>query len=416
MKRFEKVALSLVMGSMSALSGCSAMKNMDEMRNTTNHMAATTDHMDGNMNSMVGKTDHMSTKTDHMADKMDYMADKTDHVGETSDALLNQTNRVVHLSECEMYVDMRQGDSATLRMRALERLEKTEAVEGKIMDAATYFMSFEFQLWKGTGCDSQEKLQRLYSDSIEQFFKDAKRYYDDHERAHPTLNPITGAPKNIQALAAAMYLPNPNQADDAKARGAVPISFLRVVENALKAEKKVNSGELMPAEIPRYIHEALVHRDDIVYMLNVRMNTMAAAVLAKFTGIEEDRGLINKLRSLNEVSVLMFNDWTAPIDKLSVSQLREFTEYLSWSNQARDFLRSIGEEPKADGMILRMYRHMKFPAQAGLTDEQKVHAEAASEFEAEIESYRNDPAKVRADLALKLQSAPVRTIRAAPVR
>src|SRR5205814_1332558 len=107
------------------------------------------------------------------------------------------------------YVDMRPAYAKMVRDTAIKELNDTPNVLDKIAAAATYAMSFEFQVWKGTGTDDLTKREGLKEDAIDEFFRNTSRYIKDMGDFSPLS--FKNETKSLLALSLGMSEINRNQ-------------------------------------------------------------------------------------------------------------------------------------------------------------------------------------------------------------
>lgn len=294
------------------------------------------------------------------------MNTRTEELAQNSNDLKEQTG--------ELYDALRQGDSLQLRRNALERLVQTSDPANKLSEAAKYFMSFEVQLWSGSGPDAtDEKRQLLALSATKEFFKDVLQFIPDDQRTASPLNGqiLTTDAGNkfhcLNALAAAMHLLNPKQELYLKTNASMkPVSMMSLVQEALLAKESIESGAQDLKAVPGFVREVLANEKEAIYLLQARYNYIPTVLLGRSTNIAT-----SKL-----AAVKMFaSAWTLDLEKFNTVQVYEFNEFLKAALETRDLLKQLGHSITMDAQVARIYKNMSVSLSAKAS-QQKANIEA----------------------------------------
>ncbi len=327
-----------------ALTGCSAVSDMDTMTKSTGDLDA---KMGASNQTMAG----MSTTTTDLDGKMSNMNDTMNGMNTTMQSLNNVTNGMSATTN-QLYLALRQGNSETIRAKALEDMEANSAVETKILYAGIYMIAFEFQVWTGEGLDDEARREVLYQDAFIQFDKDMRRYMG----ATLSLDPTSTDPamENLYALSATLHMLNPLQEILVKDhKGIKASSMLTLIESVLRKNKELESGKVQWDDLKPYEQEALSAASDLQYIVKLRANFIPALVISKFTNLEY-ASFTTKIQKLTL-------GFTADFQDIGLAALYTYRDYMKEANANRIFLKSIGLDPEYNCRLNLLYKGMKMP-------------------------------------------------------
>lgn len=231
------------------------------------------------------------------------------------------------------YVDLRQGDTLSARMRQLDRLSAVDALESKISEAWKYFAAFEFQFWKGEGFDTSERLAVLYYEGLNEFLRDLERYLPaERDRSGSPLSENAGM-KNLYALATALEAVNSVQSS---AQGEQAKSMHDLLREALQAGADVEAGRRASEALLPWERIVLEKEDTALFVLHVRMNFLPAIPLASLTNVER-----SGFARLWDLLRLGFGRWEARLERLNNTQIQGMNAWLQKSLSEQTFLQGL---------------------------------------------------------------------------
>ncbi len=317
--------LAAVLGLASMTTACTMIKNLDEMHDSTKSMGET---------------------TKGMADTTSHMSDTTNHMSDTTDAL---------------YTDSRQGGSATLRRDNLISMKQADSIEDKLAKSAEFQYGFEFQLWK-PGIDSAEKRELLYESAVIEYVREAREliHGNIHDMDSASVSPtgMSDDKFNLYAYVGAMHKLNPNQEAAAAKLGYPTVSMFDILHEGLLKVQMVKKGLMREEELPRYAREVSRAYQDIIYLMQVRQNFLAALPLG-FISHATDERFFGAAGRVAAARMLML-PWKAELEGLTASQLAYFGLMMDKASATRDLLIEMNEEIRADKMIVKIYKKRIF--------------------------------------------------------
>ncbi len=320
--------LAAVLGLASLTTACTMVKNLDEMHDATKSMGDTT-------KGMADTTSHMSGTTDGMA-----------------------------LTTSALYKDSRQGGSATIRKDNLIAMKQADSIEDKLAKSAEFQYGFEFQLWK-PGIDSEETREQLYESAVIEYVREARELISgnvhDMDSASVAPTGTSDSKLNLYAYVGAMHKLNPNQEADAAKLGYPPTSMFDILHDGLLKVQMVKKGIMKEADLPRYAREVSRAYQDIIYMMQVRHNFLAALPLGFISHATDDRifGIAGRVTAAR---MLAF-PWNAELSGLTASQLAYYSLMMDKASDTRDLLVEMNEDVRTDGMITKIYKKRVFHAE-----------------------------------------------------
>ena len=363
-----------------------------EVGKTSTDISNKTDGIVDVSNKLLVKTNHISEQSDklydktaHLSDVTDGLSDKTTHLSATSDALYertshvaSKTDQVYDLSQSLFGVstsidgktaelvtagknvvgvlntlldDSKHGSTTDLHLKLMPMLLEPQEIAPRLTLAATYFRSYEFQLWSGVFVDTPEHRDRLDATGAQEFIGFAQKLYTSTKMQ---INPLTDNQRELalNALAAEM-----DSVDDiqnvmlAKHPEVKSMSMLNIIEEGLLHNKAIEAGSESVSALPPYVDAVLQDRDVAIYLLQTRYNYLS------FIGIgslikdlqtpdsEDSVEWINLKKDLLKehckLTQMISPKMKANISIYSISQLKRMNLFLQNAVDTRDFLRSI---------------------------------------------------------------------------
>ena len=315
---------------------CSVQRDMKHMLNSTDHVDQTTKDMRQSTDEVKQATQDMKKSTDQMVQTTSDLSKKTDDMKKATD---------------DLYNDLRQADALRARTDSLSLMEKEGNQIVKINHAAHYFMAFEFQLWKGRGQDSPEKLDALRRDAINEFMRVIQGYISQSRSLSPL--GMDSNSKNLNAMVAAMHSVNSNAIGTIKEDGNGVMGLLK---EGLKAKADLEAGKLALTDLPEYKKSVLEFEDDVTYLLQLRMNFLPAMVISQI-GAPEGK----QLNLLTQAKILL-TPWTPYVGSRNIAQLDQCQSIMGAAQKVRAFLTTINVTPRYDDLLMHVLGNMRFPA------------------------------------------------------
>lgn len=231
-------------------------------------------------------------------DDMKEMKNTTTEMKDTTKGMASSTKRIDGYS-ANTYRDMRLDTSISNGFKALNEMEAANSLEQKVIAAAYYMASFEFQLWKNNDLDDEALRQKMYALSVKRLFADIKEYVVSEKDAHkpPPSEKDASADanklKNLYAISVAMHEINPNQEVAEKVNGVKLVSMLDLVTDGLRAAALNSKMDL--AKTPEYQKIVAQNEELAVMLLQLRYNILAGKALKLIADLDGlFNGLINK--------------------------------------------------------------------------------------------------------------------------
>ncbi len=345
-----------------ALSACSAVKNMDEMKDTTKDMK--------------NITQDMSTTTNGMAETTERM---------------DATSLGIQLTSDDLYEDLRQGNAMTFRSQRLEAMDKNNDQLGKVSEAAKYFMSFEYQLFKNHVTDTPEKLEYLKFNAVQEFLREIAKYatgaygFDGHDKVNMfSLNPLSrNNNANLNALVVAMHLTNPNMDKNSKLRNFPKISMMDLIEEALLHSKAIESGKEKAESLSPFINEVLDYEPIVYWLIQVRHNFLATMAVAKFSHLLEKGPLAQA------AWVTLTPQITTDLHEFNTVELKSVILWLTEANRNVEFLRKCGLPIVRDEKLTKILKELKIKRPVGNALEGASRTTVISSLVNELNRYKN---------------------------
>ena len=199
------------------------------------------------------------------------------------------------------------------------------------------------------------RLQQLYTESIEQYFRDMSEFLNgDPDELSTSARSKDNAQMSLYALAVTMH--KVNSLAVPHARDGKMISMLDLVKEGLLINNQINNGLIEESMSPSYVQKLLVNKSKAIHLLRLRSNFLPTMVLAKISNIQKKglKGIITRLG-------MRLWSWKLDTTKLDLLQILEYTEWLKAANSARDYLgKELKIDSKIDKSIMHIYENMEF--------------------------------------------------------
>lgn len=282
------------------LSGCGALKNMEEMKKTTTGMAETTTKMESGMNdSMMG---------------------------------------------------LRTAIGYDVNVKSLKELMNATTMTEKIIHARVYLNAFEFQGWTGANFDNAKNRDELFRQAINKLYADFKEIVGPIENIQQlpiTSGTVTDDIENRanSALAIAMSLHeiNAHQKEFAHKRHFEPKSMLHLISEGLAAYMAEKAGKGSAETAPAYIKATMVKENVEVAktMLQVRYNGLTMKLVTMISPLGND-SLPMKEKLVSTLQMVR-NVWGVDYSLLDSSATAERATLMSaFAIQTKQMLNQLG--------------------------------------------------------------------------
>lgn len=306
---------------------------------------------------MVRNIDETHDATVAMHGTTQAMAQTTATMSKTTGELLGATGT--------MHRDSREVVLKNLRSDSLKRMVEAETMDKKIDESEAYQESFEFQKWNPK---METPLERgaLFAQAASEYVHEAREMLRTHVSQMDDKK-VSGTKrddesKNLYAFVAAMHELNDDQKAMALQGLIMPVSMFEILGNGLRENHEVAQGKRHYTELsPSAVVVGQAYQD-VVYLMQIRMNVLAARPLSSISNISSEKllGLAGRITGAR----MEFFPWKAKVEKLTVAQFHEFTDQINQSRRTRDLLISIGVTPDADEQIVKTYLKMKLDSES----------------------------------------------------
>ncbi len=209
------------------------------------------------------------------------MEQTTKELAEVSKKMNKSTTRIDD-SAGNTYRDMRLDTSVSNGFKALNEMEAANSMEQKMIAAAYYMASFEFQIWKNKDLDGELLRQKMYALAVKRLFADMKEYVSTLDDAQ--ILPTSGGNnlKNLYAMAAMLHEINPNQEVMSEVNGVKLTSVLDLITDGLQAVAQRKSGHA-----PEYQKIVAQNEEFAVLLLQLRYNIFTLKTLKMVSHIDD---------------------------------------------------------------------------------------------------------------------------------
>lgn len=331
---------------------CSALKSFEKVEKSTTEVGEKMDETNDGIDRTNRKMDETNDGINKTNNKMDEMKDE---MGSMNDKLITTNKRMDNMNNAldRMYHDLRQGDSLAARLQTIEKLSQSPSLKGKTVFAAQYFMSFEYQLWKGEGPDGNALREILKRDAVDEFVQTLRRF-------SKTSLPISlmSTDKDllsIEALAMTSHMQNSNSALVMNSKN-IPLSSMHsLLRESLEFGHKLAHDQISSSDIPEYAVFALREPELVRYIFELRINMFPALVLSKLTQVSSDDFVTRWWSRAN----VWLKPWNADLAQKNALELKECSTWLDWASADLKFLKSIGVKARLDNSAVKILRNAR---------------------------------------------------------
>lgn len=350
----------------------------DKMDETNHGIEKTNDKMDETNGKMDETNSGIKTTNDKMDDMKDSMAAMNDKLIETNQRMDNMNNALNR-----MYQDLRQGDSLAARLQTIEKMSETPTLKGKSVYAAQYFMSFEYQLWKGEGPDVQALRDILKRDAVDEFVQTLRRF----AKSSLPINAMSSDRDllSMEALALLSHMQNSNSVLTMNNKNLPLESMHSLLKESLEYGHKLALGTTSMKDVPEFAVFALREPELVKYLFELRVNMLPALLVGELSKVADD-GFVR--RWLSRASVWL-HPWTADLTQKNAIELKEYISWLKWADADLSFLNSINVTPRIDSSLFKVLRQARFVdrSTAPSGSEDGFRAAAKTEFKESLQRF-----------------------------
>jgi myosin heavy subunit len=335
-----------------AFTACSAIESVGRVEKSTAEVGEKMDKTNDGIDRTNKKMDETNGSIDETNQKMDEVRRQMDEMNNK----LVETNKRMEIMNSEldrMYQDLRQGDSLNARLQTLDKLTTTPRLKSKLVFAAQYFMSYEFQLWKGQGSDGEEVRQMLRHAAADEFVQVVRRL---SQTSFPiNILDESNEISSLKALAIALHTVNPNTKINSQTNKFAPESMHLLLTQALGYGHKLSQSKVSAEKIPDFAKVVLKEPELVKYLFELRVNMLPAMVVSAMSQTASDEFVT---RWMARAGVVL-KPWTAQTRSLNELQLREYADWISWANADVAQMKAFGLQPRFDATLLRTLKNMR---------------------------------------------------------
>lgn len=335
-----------------AFTACSAIESVGRVEKSTAEVGEKMDKTNDGIDRTNKKMDETNGSIDETNQKMDEVRRQMDEMNNK----LVETNKRMEIMNSElerMYQDLRQGDSLNARLQTLEKLTTTPRLKSKLVFAAQYYMSYEFQLWKGQGSDGEEVRQMLRHAAADEFVQVVRRL---SQTSFPiNILDETNEISSLKALAIALHTVNPNSKINSQTNKFAPESMHLLLTQALGYGHQLSQSKISADKIPDFAKVVLKEPELVKYLFELRVNMLPAMVVSAMSQTASDEFVT---RWMARAGVVL-KPWTAQTRSLNELQLSEYADWISWANADVAQMKAFGLQPRFDATLLRTLKNMR---------------------------------------------------------
>lgn len=341
---------------------CSAIESVGRVEKSTTEVVEKMDKTNDGIDRTNKKMDETNGSIDETNQKMDEVRRQMDEMNNK----LVETNKRMEIMNSElerMYQDLRQGDSLSARLQTLEKLTTTPRLKSKLVYAAHYFMSYEFQLWKGQGSDGEEVRQMLRHAAADEFVQVVRRL---SQTSFP-INILDEGNEisSLKALALALHTVNPNAKMNSQTNKFATESMHLLLSQALGYGHQLSQSKISAEKIPDFAKVVLKEPELVKYLFELRVNMLPALVVSAMSQTASDE-LVSRWMARAGV---VLKPWTAQTRSLNEIQLSEYADWISWANADVAKMKTFGLKPRFDPTLLRTLKNIRFSEESGQGNE-----------------------------------------------
>ena len=316
------------------LSACEALK----MPKTTSEMNKTTKNMSET-------TQGMSATTEKMAGNMEQTLVKMDQT--------NTTMQEMHQGTADLLCQNRSKEAQESRDRNFNRLKEVESFEEKLVHAAVFFKSFEFQLWRNAELECRPRSEFIHH-AAKEFFRKSAGLFSNIELKD--LTPAEAKENNdvltLMALSVAMHEIHPFQEDVlSKDETVEKVSVLSIIKDALQKSEALENATITTDALTHAESEVIFWQVEATLFLNMRQNFLATMMLAKVSDIAT-------AEQLEKVKMVM-GSWDSKYHKINTVRQEKVLKFVGESLKTRDFLKANNFKHDFDENLKKILTNMK---------------------------------------------------------
>lgn len=345
----KKMALSCLV--LVTTFGCSVKDDMDSMHDSTVEMNATTQEMLDATGRMERKTAEMQQTTAAMAKTTDKMAEDMQSMLKTTKGMA-ATTEALNTTSTNTYQDLRHGNSADMRLTALEKMKAAGSQAEKITYAAHFVRAFDFQLWKAQGLDDDAKLQEQRLDAVNEFMRIVKGICMELGGGKLTTSPMSNELRmqDLYALATVLHMVDTS---DPKVLNYVGDGVQQLLLAGLRNKRAVDAGTIRIEDLPAYQQSVLGFEKYAIFMLKLRQNFIAAMAVSEISEKE-----IGGPSTLNRLKMLVL-PWNSHTKAHNLVRLKFFVDFFDEVLETQSMLRELGHDGRLDGKLLRVLKNLR---------------------------------------------------------
>jgi TolA-binding protein len=354
---------------------CGALESMDEVEKSTTAVGLKMDETNGEIEETNKKIDETNTKMDEMKREM----------GEMNGKLIETNQRMETMNKAldRMYQDLRQGDALAARLQTLEAIEQQHSLKSKVLHAAQYFMSFEYQLWKGDGIDDSLLRDIFARDAVDEFSQTIRRFAKTELPVSVLLTDNNTA--SLQALALTSHILNSNAVVNGHKHGQLVVSMHELLRQALVYGNKVKDSQLNRADIPLFAQFALRYPELVKYVFELRINMFPALLTSNVSQMDNDSFM---KRWFSRASSWL-KPWEADLSDRNFIEIEELQNWMSFAVNDLKTLQSLGLTARVDPALIRVLSHLEFVDNAPPVspEQDKKRSLALSDLKSSIDQF-----------------------------
>lgn len=270
----------------------------------------------------------------------------------------------------------RAGAARTARRDSLENMKELKTVEGKVVEAATYYKAFEYQLWTGQRYDTDEYLESLMEDAMNELYRNlaelngGKSLLDTNPTAFRVLPWRLKRDSNILAMALGLHklhglqmTVNPQLLNEYSINSAFKddgMSPLDLIKDGFIKINAYENGYLAYGELKA--HEVVIYEniEEFRGLLNTRYNMILTLALAELTNVDDN--------SFSAIASLILPTSWKKLDseymELNEAKRRKANKYLEEAFKLKDFMQKVGATPYMYNDIQKIFKKMVHPSRA----------------------------------------------------
>jgi hypothetical protein len=351
----KKLKTFVLASALFSLCSCSAFEAVDAMRTNTDDMGRDTNKMSEQMTLTQQQMTDMSSSMDTMNSGMNNMSNK---LGSMSDSIASMSGKMDNMSSSmdKMYSDLRMGDALNARLKSLNDMNDTKLLAAKTAHASHFFISFEYQLWKGQGTDNAQTRLGLMDDAVREFATMAQKYILNDARS------ISVAAEgnemlNLFALALCMHMQNPASQRVLGEQNIPLVNMFDLVRDGLQAGADLRSGKREMSDIRPYEASVLEYEDVFEYLFELRANMFPGMVIGNLSNADATN-FANKWWTRANLFMM---PWKAQTSEKNVVQLRMYNTWVREALTIKEFFKNTDRKLRLDNLMIRILKNLRIP-------------------------------------------------------